>query len=281
MQINTASFPVPLGYLVTACLMLWVSDAYAWGNLGHRITGLIAEELLTPTARHDVESLLGEETLADAATFMDTHREELRDQWPASARWHYDNREVCGNKLNCRDGDCATQQIERFENILANKNTSRPQRAMALRLVVHMIGDIHQPLHMADNHDRGGNDVWVRTYAGAERRSLHQLYDTGFVLDVIQHKRDFNYSHQLIVNYRSLIPKWQQGSIDSWSEESYQLGVRDVYGKLPGFSCSNNDVESRTLTLPPEYIKKAHEDIELQLVKAGARIAAVLNGTLH
>lgn len=281
MRISTATFPTLFGPLVAASLMLWTSHVYAWGNLGHRITGLIAEELLTPTAKHDVESLLSDETLVDAATFMDTHRDELQERWPGSSRWHYDNREVCGNKLMCRDGNCATTQIEHFQAALADKNTPRQQRAMALRLVIHMIGDIHQPLHMADNHDRGGNDVWVRAYSGAERRSLHQLYDTGFVLDVVNHRRDLNFAHQLVSSYRSLIPQWQRGDVQSWSEESYQLGVHDVYAKLPGFSCSNANTEFRTLTLPPEYISKAHEDIELQLVKAGARIAATLNAILH
>jgi len=272
------TFPV-LRLLFIAFIALPINDALAWGNLGHRVTGLVAQDFLSAQARREVESLLGDETLADAATYMDTHRDELKDRWPESPRWHYDNRSVCNQSSYCRDGDCATQQIEHFRRVLADKTASRNDRKMALRLLIHMMGDIHQPLHMADNHDRGGNDVWVRVYAGAERKNLHYVFDTELVRDSIDHRRDYNYARDLIATYRGDIPRWQRGDVASWANESFLTGKQDVYAELPQFSCGawNNN---RTITLSPAYMQRARKDVEVQLVKAGVRIAAVLNTTL-
>jgi hypothetical protein len=279
MKVSLRPF-LSLSIIVAATFCVLHSDiSFAWGNLGHRITGLVAEELLTPLAKHNVESLLGDETLADAATYMDTHRDEMRERWPESAKWHYDNREVCGDTLNCRDGNCATQQIEHFLRVLADKNSPRQQRALALRLIVHMIGDIHQPLHMADNHDRGGNDVWVRMYAGAERKRLHEIFDTALLWDNLDHQRDTYYAHELLSRYRTQIKTWQEGDVTHWADESYQLGSSMVYASLPGFSCRKDEVH--TITLPSTYALRAHQVVDIQLVKAGIRIATVLNTTLQ
>lgn len=262
-----------------ALTALHMNTALAWGNLGHRITGLIAEQLLSPAAHQQVQSLLGDESLADAATFMDTHRDELHEHWPDSPRWHYDNKEACGDRLYCPDGNCATVQIERFLHVLADRHASRQERTMALRLIIHMIGDIHQPLHMVDDHDRGGNDVWVRMYPGAERRRLHEVFDTELVRDNVNHHRDYIYARELLSQTHSQASGWQHGDIDSWALESYGLGVKQIYGKLPGFACGKE--MTNTLTLSPGYVRHAHELVAMQLAKAGARIAAVLNTTLQ
>jgi len=258
-----------------------MNDVRAWGNLGHRVTGLVAEDFLDSETRRQVELLLGDETLADAATYMDTHRDELKDRWPESARWHYDNKPVCEQSSYCRDGNCATKQIERFRSVLADKFASRTDRKMALRILIHMIGDIHQPLHMTDNRDRGGNDVWVRIYSGAERKNLHYLFDTELVRNSIDHRRDYNYARDLISSYRSEIARWQQGDVERWANESFLLGRQDVYAQLPQFSCNLRHNNTVTITLPPAYMQRARKDVEVQLTKAGVRIAAILKATLH
>ncbi len=264
--------------MIASLLILPIGSAKAWGNLGHRITAEIAEELLTPTSRSQIHNLLADESLADAANYMDTHRDELHAYWPTSARWHYDNKEVCGAAPYCRDGACATHQIEIFRQQLADKNASRSQRVMALRLLIHMIGDIHQPLHMADNNDRGGNDTWVRMYAGAQRYRLHEIFDTELVRDNVHHRRDFLYAHELLSRVQPQLAVWQTGNVDSWAKESYQSGAKFVYGSLPEFTCGMQD--SHTITLTPEYVSNAHELVATQLAKAGVRIAVMLNETL-
>lgn len=267
--------------LILSCLLscLWSHDAAAWGNVGHRITGLIAERLLTPTARQQVQQLLGEESLAVAATDMDTQRTTLNTRWPAADRWHYDNQPVCNaNAGYCADGNCATQQIARFRKVLADKSIDRTERALALRLLIHMLGDIHQPLHMADNLDRGGNQLYVRLYAGGERYRLHEVFDTVLIKQLMGEQRISRYADGLLQRYQAQLPAWQQGNLNSWSEQTHQLAVTRTYGELPNFKCGQHD---QTLTLSNIYVASAKQYIPEQLTKAGIRIAAVLNAILQ
>ncbi len=258
--------------------MLWVSPASAWGAQGHRITALIADSLLTPAARRQVQNLLGEASLADASVYMDQQRQMLSARWPAADRWHYDNQPVCSNSGHCADGHCATRQIERFRKLLADPTASRSDRALALRLVLHMLGDIHQPLHMADNTDRGGNNLYVRMYAGAERQNLHEVMDTVLIKQLLGAQRTRDYAQQLQQRYRLQLPSWQQGTVQQWAEQTHLLAVNHTYGDLPGFACGR---ELPTITLSNEYLQQARQYLPEQLARAGARIAAVLNGSLH
>jgi len=263
---------------VFAVLLLVCGDTFAWGNLGHRITAEVADALLTSSAHRQVEQLLDDESLSDAAVFMDVHRDELREHWPDSPRWHYDNRPVCSGHANyCRDGNCATSQLIRLQRILVDKQSTRAERALALRLVVHMLGDIHQPLHMSDNDDRGGNDVFVRLYAGSERRRLHEVFDTQLVQQAAQGRSAHRYAVELLNRYRAQQAMWQQGTITDWAQESHWLGTKDIYSPLPNFACTQ--VDSRTITLPQSYVDHARKMVSEQLAKAGMRIAALLNAT--
>ena len=258
--------------------LLWSASAHAWGNVGHRITGLIADSLLSDSAHRQVQQLLGEETLSVAATYMDTQRAALSQHWHDSDKWHYDNQGICQQMPYCADGNCATRQIERFRLLLADRHASRADRALALRLLVHMLGDIHQPLHMADNADRGGNNIHVRLYAGGERYSLHEVFDTVLVRQLQGAMSIKAYATQLQQDYRTQLQQWQQGNLNDWAAQSHALAGQAVYGHLPGFACQHRD--DMTVTLPDSYVRDAKRFIPEQLAKAGARIAYVLNRTL-
>jgi len=253
------------------------SDALAWGSAGHRITAAIAATQLTPAARRAVTQLLGDETLQEAAVYMDTHRDELAATWPQSARWHYDNRPACtrDGPFNCRNGACATAQIRHFRQLLADSRSSYSERRMALRVLVHLLGDLHQPLHMTDHNDRGGNDVQVRLYPGAERRRLHEVFDTALIKEAVHGQREDAFVNELLRRYQQRFMSWQQGDPERWAAETHELGVREVYGALPGFACERR--QDRTVTLPRTYVQRAEEYLPEQLAKAGVRIAAVLN----
>lgn len=258
--------------------LICAHDVFAWGNIGHRITGDIAAAMLTPQAGKQVQQLLGEEPLAAAATYMDVQRKTLSERWPAADQWHYDNKPVChSNTAYCSDGNCATRQIERFRALLADRSAARAERAMALRLLVHIIGDIHQPLHMADNADRGGNNLNVRLYAGGQRYRLHEVLDTIVLRDLIGRQRAKSYADTLRQRYQANSRAWQQGSPQTWAQEAHQLGMSRVYGALPGFACGERVIA--TLTLPDAYVQDAKRYLPEQLAKGGARIAAVLNAT--
>jgi nuclease S1 len=260
--------------------LLWAHNTLAWGNLGHRVTGLIAQAMLTPEASKQVHQLLGEQPLSSAATYMDVQRASLSERWPTADQWHYDNQPVCGKQPDyCRDGNCATRQIERFRKLLADKSIAGSERAMALRLLVHMLGDVHQPLHMSDNADRGGNNLNVRLYSGGQRYRLHEVLDTVLLSELIGQQRVGDYADGLRQIYRRHLSTWQQGDLSSWTQETHLLAVTRVYGALPTFACAGH--VTRTITLPDRYVQDARQYLPEQLAKAGARIAAMLNATLE
>jgi hypothetical protein len=262
-----------------ALFLLWGQAASAWGNLGHRITGTVAESLLTATARRQVRALLGEESLAVAATYMDTQRMNLSERWPAADQWHYDNQPVCGNRPTpCPYANCATRKSEEFRKLLADRRASTRERAMALRLLIHLVGDIHQPLHMADNADRGGNKIYVKLREGGERYTLHEVLDTVLIKDFIGPQRTRDYAMSLTHRYQPQLNNWQRGGIAEWAQQSHELAAKHSYGELPGFAC--NASNDQTILLPNAYLQDARQYLPEQLAKAGARIAAVLNATL-
>ncbi|MGD9842529.1 MAG: S1/P1 nuclease [Steroidobacteraceae bacterium] len=266
------------GYVGLLLCLLCSQTANAWSNIGHRITGLIAESLLTNAAHRQIEQLLGEQSLSIAATHMDTYRTALAQRWPESDRWHYDNQPVCQHRDYCADGNCATRQIALFRKQLANREASLSERALALRLLVHMLGDIHQPLHMADNADRGGNSLQVRLYAGGDQYPLHEVLDSVLIKQLQGSMRIKNYAASLQQRYQGEFAHWQHGTIQDWAKQSHTLAVQQVYGRLPGFACGHQ--QNSTLTLSADYVSAAKTYLPEQLAKAGARIAQVLNSTL-
>jgi len=262
-----------------ALFLLWGQAASAWGNLGHRITGTVAESLLTATARRQVGVLLGKESLAVAATYMDTQRMSLSERWPTADQWHYDNQPICGNgPTPCPHANCATRKIEEFRNLLANRRASTRERAMALRLLIHVVGDIHQPLHMANNSDRGGNRIYVKLREDGERYTLHDVLDTVLIKELIGQKRTRDYAISLTHRYQPQLKNWQRGDIADWAQQSHKLAVTHTYGELPGFAC--NTSSDHTIMLSNAYLQDARQYLPEQLARAGAHIAAVLNATL-
>lgn len=266
--------------LLALSWLLQAGAADAWGSLGHRVTGYVATALLTERAQQQIQVLLNDETLAAAATYMDVERKDLEQRWRESARWHYDNRPVCADRTPyCADGQCATVQIERFRKTLSDSNAPKPERALALKLLIHMLGDIHQPLHMADNADRGGNEIEVRLEAGGETHRLHEVFDTVLVKQLIGQQSAKRYAHRLLTMYGPQLKHWQQGSLSDWAQETHVLAVKRTYGDLPQFAC--NTQQRLPLELPPVYLQNARAYLPEQLTKAGARIAAILNSSFR
>ena len=257
------------------------SAAYGWGDEGHRITGYIADELLTATARAELRKI-GDDDLAQIATWLDDQRDALEQRYRGSSRWHYENRPACGSSSGgsstCPRGQCITRQIERSLAVLDDRQAGRAQRVEALRILVHLLGDLHQPLHLADNGDRGGNDTYVLLPNDGRPRRLHEAWDTRFLRMNLRRRDEQAYAHSLLTAHRSERTAWKNGDIAAWAMESYTIGTRHAYDLLPGFACGRHD--SAPIRLPSSYIEQAREDVDVQLVKAGVRIAEILNRAL-
>ena len=150
-------------------------DARAWGKVGHRVATLAAEHRLTPAARSKIHELLDTgETLADASLWADQYRRAV----PGSGAWHYVNvplSEVHYDARFCPPTGCIVSKIRELRATLASDAAPREERQRALRLLVHFVEDLHQPLHVGDLGDRGGNDLQVQFFGRGT--NLHRLWD--------------------------------------------------------------------------------------------------------
>jgi hypothetical protein len=254
--------------------------------------GAIADRMLSPAARATVLMLLaddrdkfgnvsGRTTLEAVSVWAD----ELNRTDAARPSWHYDDEPVCGNapKVSyCQDGQCNSGELKRLIAVLGDTRRSVRERNEALKWVVHLVGDLHQPLHAADNADRGGNTVkvaleGVRTRG---RQSLHRVWDTQFVTLALQTRNrqqpppDID---ALTSEAASLVADGGQGSLDSWVSESNHL-ARNVAYNFPQFACDR--VPQGIVVLDAAYQEDAEAIVRERLLLAGARLAALLNQTL-
>lgn len=244
--------------------VLWVSyfcvstAAFAWGNQGHQVIALLAEAQLSPVARKEVNRLLALETgatLASVSTWADEHRS------PATATWHYVNfpRESCDYepKRHCPDGKCVVAAIEKQLEILSTE-TSDDRKLVALKYMVHLIGDIHQPLHAGYGDDRGGNTYQLQAFMRGS--NLHALWDTGML-------KALNQDNESIVRGLLIHPlppsAWKPFNPATTAEESCKIVEKsDFY-------------PDRTVT--PAYFESYTPVMLYQLALAGARLAQALN----
>ena len=294
---NSPQFSFAVRTIVAAVAIFASTPAtvFAWGAEGHRITGLVAAELLTAKARIRLNQLMPGADLTDIALFMDINRRELAEQIPGSDKWHYDNQPVCLSKSYaeyCLHGNCASAQIPVYFKVLSNPAATSEARIQALRFLVHMVGDIHQPLHAADDDDLGGNLKFVLIPDNDLPRRLHGVWDSDVVKLALRGQRETDYAKALLARYQAKeIPQWQQwqqgqlgnlADVSSWMKESYQLSKTVTYEKLPNFVCGKPWQSSLTVPfpLPQTYLDVATETVGVQLAKAGARIAWLLNQAL-
>jgi hypothetical protein len=280
-------------FFLFLALCVWNPGALAWGPEGHRMVGDIAQSLLSPQAVRAVAALLandrlgdhtpsGRQTLGEVANWAD----EIRDQpWSKKySAWHYDNAPLCDEAPRekvCPRGNCASERLEQQLDILKDRARPRRDRNEALKWVVHLAGDIHQPLHAADHHDRGGNMVAVMFFGQTEGRrgplNLHTIWDEQLVERLIAERGGEAAIVSAPIAAGDRIA-WAAGPIEAWLRESNALARTVVYGNIPGFSCGSRI--GQPVEIGAGYYAAAAPVIERQIRKAGVRLAALLNEAL-
>jgi hypothetical protein len=264
--------------LLAALTLLFGSsvETFARGYAGHRIIAEIAEQFLKPETSRKVRYLLAIEnvtTLAEVSAWAD----QIRVQRPETTSWHYVNipvhpaaGEPSGYEAHrdCRSNDCVVAKIEQFERVLADQQDSERHRVEALKYLVHFIADVHQPLHVSNDHDRGGNDVPV-TFMGLTT-NLHSVWDTGIIEHSIQGD-ERGYAMRLSQNIREReLSQWSQGDPIAWANESHHVASSIIYGEM-----------QHAGVLPDTYEALALPIVDAQLERAGVRLAKVLNECLN
>lgn len=160
-------------------LVLLPTAVQAWGGQGHQVVANLAQAQLSVKAKRAVERLLAlepGETLASISTWADEHRS------PATAAWHYVNfpKNSCSYSAerDCPDGQCVVAAIDRQRDILASTATDEV-RLRALKYLVHLVADVHQPLHAGYGEDRGGNSYQLQAFMRGT--NLHAFWDSGLI----------------------------------------------------------------------------------------------------
>lgn len=168
-----------VGGVWLAAMLCLPPSAHAWGAEGHRLVADLAQEQLRPAAQERIRQLLVQEgltRLADISTWADDHRN------PATAPWHYVNfpRDSCTYVAarECPDGRCVVGAVERQAELVA-RSDDPAQALLALKYLVHLVADLHQPLHAGYQDDRGGNNVQLQVLARGS--NLHALWDTHMI----------------------------------------------------------------------------------------------------
>ena len=255
-------------------VVFWLAatPVWGWGVAGHSIVARLAAARLTPSASAQVASLLGPGvTLASISSWADQIRNSRQETGP----WHYIDIQITDPHLNmkrdCPEGNCVLAKLEEFERVLKDKNADPQKRKEALLFVVHFIGDMHQPLHCADNHDKGGNDVKL-TFNGRPT-NLHSVWDTGLISRMGTEDQIFEELDKDLSPKRTR--KLAKGKLSQWAEESHRQAQVTVYGKLPPVE------KGVTAPVPQSYQDASIPVVKEQLERAGARLARVLNETLR
>jgi hypothetical protein len=239
-----------------------------WGANGHRIVAAIAERHLLPVTRVRIAELLGPAPLARWGEWADKYR--ATDEGRHTAPWHYVN-VPDGERYEAAPFEAPRdiiQALEQQESIVADRSRPTAERARALKLLVHFVADIHQPLHVGRADDRGGNDVDVRWFGMST--NLHTVWDT----HLLEHHRLSYTEYAAFLDFASPadISAWlQSGSVD-WAHES--MAVRDSVYALRG--ARGDDVPD----LRWDYADAMTPLMERRLVQAGIRLAGVLNRVL-
>jgi hypothetical protein len=279
--------------LSAIALAISSAAAFAWGEEGHRLIGYIADQHLTPGAAREVAYLLrndrfasGERsnrtTLAEVAYWAD----EIRDyNWgKAKGRWHYDDIPMCGEPdpaKYCRKGNCASEQLARHMEMLKDRRIQARYRNEALKWVVHIIGDLHQPLHAADHDDNGGNRIEVSFFGERDNPpwgsiKLHTIWDVHILRRLLAERGgEAAFRAQWISG--SDKHYWERGTPAQWIQESHRMARDVVYRQLPGGLACARERRTGVVALDERYYERAAPLVDTQIRKAGIRLARVLN----
>jgi hypothetical protein len=261
-------------FVVAVTLLLALQPAapvWAWGRLGHRVISRVAEKKLNPKAKLAIAALLEPgESLADASTWPDEHRREL----PRTAPWHYVDVPLAEPRYHSLfSGDLpergyVVDKIHDFKVILKDPARSIEDRRFALRFLIHCIEDLHMPLHVGDNNDKGGNQTQVRFFD--EGTNLHRLWDSQ-IIQRVSDKEDFWLTDLAALDTDLNRAAWMRGTVEDWATESL-LAAREAY----------QDPETGQRLKPGQKLAEAYQKANLPLVRTrlsqgGMRLAMVLN----
>ncbi len=258
-------------YRIVRCLIGFVllsawplQEGLAWGPAGHRIVGHIAEMNLEPRVFKTIQQEFNIKHLANIATWADA----VRKSGVQPDILHYTNiaagHRTYNQRRDCPRRRCVTEKIVEYEQTLQSSAASPKMRKEAFRFLVHLVADVHQPMHLGNEKDRGGNKITV--LFGNKPTNLHRVWDHDLLF--LKGKTQAQFARYLNAAITAENQKrWRGGTPEEWSNEARAL-VLD-YGYPLQFA------RGRELSL--DYIRQGRTIVEEQLQRAGIRLAGMLN----
>jgi nuclease S1 len=261
-------FIVAIAALIT---LQSATPVWAWGRLGHRVISRLAEARLTPTAKAAIAELLEPgESLADASLWADENRERL----PKTAPWHYVDVPLDQPRYDSKfSGDvssngCVVDKINDFRLTVRDPSKAVEDRRFALRFLVHCLEDMHQPCHVGDNSDKGGNQTQVQWFGRGS--NMHRVWDSGFI-ERVGTTEDFWLNDLAALDTPEARQEAMKGTVEDWATESL-LAARQAY-QVPETGMRLKSGQK----LGDTYLQANLPVVRRRLYEGSVRLAMVLN----
>lgn len=242
------------------------AKSFAWGMLGHRIVGEIASGYLTSGASKQIKKILGNESIAIASTWADFIKSDSNYRY--LNQWHYVDVDKGLNAKQFVDElqkDTTANAYTKINFLIAqlkDKDLRMSDKRIYLRLLIHIVGDIHQPFHVSAKGDIGGNDIRVSWFG--QSSNIHRVWDEQLIesqeLSYTEYTKAINFT---TAKQRSAL---QTTPLTSWMFESYVVSEK-----------LHDELKGADLKLGYAYIFNHLQTVNDQLLKGGVRLAGLLN----
>lgn len=263
---------------LVACLLAPVL-AHGWGEDGHKISAMIAYDLLSAQAKAGVDETLGEGKFLAASIWADRTlgQRPWTESWHVVGVEHYS--EAIDPERDCQDGKCVIDKIRDQSAFLKSGSGSAKEQEQALKYLIHFVADVHQPLHAGFAQDNGGDEIKGKLY-GRMTRSLHHIWDVGFInrelyLNDLSRK---DYAGRLKSEITGADKEnWADGNAMSWAGESYQLAMNNAYRNADDTGLGYDSWIRRNFDIRDEYYNRNLPVVETRLKQAAVRLANLLD----
>ena len=251
--------------ILPVALIAFCFTIISWGVVGHRAIGQIAENHLTKKAALAVKDILGSESLAMVSTYPDEVRSYQK--YAYTAPWHYVNvahgltEDQFKAELKNMEKDNIYKAILNCTSDLKDATKTKEEKVFALKFLVHLVGDLHQPMHTGRSEDSGGNKIKIKLMR--RENNLHGLWDSGLIDYAGMTYKELAATCDVISKQEQ--KAWQKDDVATWAFESYQMS-QELYAeaeKNPEFDY--------------DYYPKHADFIKKRLAQAGIRLAGILN----
>jgi hypothetical protein len=273
--------------LLALVLLLAPSPSPAWWEYGHESVATIAYLKVGPRTRVEIGRLLRQSRLLDTPTCPARTIEQasvwpdciktLGERFSYAATWHYQNVDVCrpfDQASACRDGNCVSAQIERNLRLLADRRIPVRERLFALAFVVHLMGDLHQPMHAGDRGDLGGNRLGANYGVIAGRTNLHTIWD-GYLADRGISEPPGGPRGILSQMTGADMAAMRAGTVTDWARESWQVARDFAYATVLSDPCGPVSAERPVVT--EETTRRLVPVVRRQIARGGLRLARLLD----